>query len=71
MQIEIFIDKAGMQPPKQIKIIKGPKIKHFVANAKISYTRGRANSKIIYLWIKTKKTSMKLSIFSSPNAKFS
>ena len=31
MQIEIFIGKAGMQPPpKQIKIKKGPKIKHFI-----------------------------------------
>ena len=37
MQIEIFIGKADMQPPKQIQIKKGPEIKHFVAHQMQKY----------------------------------
>ena len=51
MQIEIFMGKAGMQPPKYIK--KGPEIKHFVAHQMQKYfTQGGVQTpKIIYLWI--------------------
>ena len=31
MQIEIFIGKAGMQPPKnKFRLKKGPEMKHFI-----------------------------------------
>ena len=47
MQIEIFIRKAGMQPQKQIKIKRGPGIKHFVAHQMQKYLtqKGPANFK--------------------------
>ena len=49
MQIEIFIGKAGMQPPKTNlgKKKKGPEISPFVAHQmkKKNLTQGRANSK--------------------------
>ena len=81
-QTQSFLRQAVVQPLKIIMYYtytfrdfrqkKRSEIKHFKSqNAKFSYARRHATPETHeYLSIKTKK-GLKLSIFSSPNAKFS